>query len=550
MDLMQTETNQGFSPSTTATGHAKPAHQTWRPLRLFNVYRLLISGAFLSYALAGFGIKSIGAYSPALFSLVAITYLAFSIFNMFSIRWRRPEFTTQVYLQVIVDIIAITLFMHASGGVQSGFGMLVIVAVAGGSILLAGKAALSFAAIATLMILAEHIYLQLIDPTISTAYTQAGLLGASFFATALLAHALAKRVRESETLAAKRGVDLANMEQLTQYIIQQMQTGVAVIDNDTRLWQINESARQLLNIPEPKNNPPLTEVCPELAYQHRLWLKDDTTSPQRFHTETSATEALPHFAKLGRDLGTLIFIEDTAAMSQQAQQLKLASLGRLAGSIAHEIRNPLGAISHAGQLLAESNNLDKHDIRLTEIIHTNTQRMNSIIENVLQLGRRDQAHAETIPLKPWLMDFIDEFCRGQNISRNAIKLETDPEDLACEFDPNQLHQILWNLCHNGIRHSQIHSGHNRLLLHANNRDDNPTPFLDIIDFGSGVPEDAAEHLFEPFFTTDSKGTGLGLYIAKELAECNHAHLTYLPAETGGSCFRITFADPRRRRTTE
>ncbi len=547
---MQTETKHGPTAPITEIDNAQPGHQTWRPLRLFNVYRLLISGALFIYALTGFDPKQIAHHDYFLFNLTATTYLASCIFNFVTIQRRRPEFTVQVYFQVIVDIIAITLFMHAVGGIQSGFGMLIIVAVAGGSILLAGRAALVFAAIATLLILAEHIYTQFGDPTISTDYRQAGLLGAAFFATALLAHALAKRVKESEALAAKRGIDLANMEQLTQYVIQQMQTGVAVIDNDTRLWQINESARLLLNIPAPKNNPPLADVCPELALQHQHWLKQPTLPPHRFHTETSATEVLPHFAKLGGDVGTLIFLEDTAAMSQQAQQLKLASLGRLAGSIAHEIRNPLGAISHAGQLLAESNKLNKHDIRLTEIIHTNTQRMNSIIENVLQLGRRDQAQAETITLKPWLETFIDEFCRGQNITPNHIELEIDPTNLNCEFDPNQLHQILWNLCHNGIRHSQAQTGQPRLLLRAGNKGDNPTPFLDIIDYGSGVPADAIDHLFEPFFTTNPKGTGLGLYIAKELTECNHAHLTFLPAETGGSCFRITFADPRRRRTTE
>lgn len=544
---MQTETSPK-QPSATAD-HSQPAHQTWRPLRLFNAYRLLISGVFLSYAIADFSIKSIGTYNPALFSLVAMAYLAFSVFNMLTIRWRRPEFITQVYLQIAVDIIVITLFMHASGGVQSGFGMLIIVAVAGGSILLAGKLALSFAAFASILVLAEHTYLQINDPEISTAYTQTGLLGAAFFATALLAHALAKRVRESEALAEKRGIDLANMEQLTQYIIQQMQTGVAVIDNRTQLWQINESAKQLLNIKTQKHKPLLSEVCPQLSEHYTHWLKDETTPSERFRTESSTAEILPHFAKLGNSVGTLIFLEDTAAMSQHAQQLKLASLGRLAGSIAHEIRNPLGAISHAGQLLGESAKLDKHDLRLTEIIHTNTQRMNNIIENVLQLGRRDKSQTETIELTPWLDDFIDEFCRGQNITPEIITLSVTPENLTCEFDPNQLHQILWNLCHNGIRHSQAHTEKPQLSLNAGSKNQGTTPYLDIIDNGPGIPEDTQKHLFEPFFTTDAKGTGLGLYIAKELAECNHAHLTYLRAENGGSCFRIIFTDPRRRRNT-
>jgi two-component system sensor histidine kinase PilS (NtrC family) len=525
-----------------------PSHQTWRPLRLFNFYRLLIACIFAIDAFTGFKIKSVGQYNPTLFKWVVVFYLAVIVVNTITIKLKKPGFEFQVHYQVILDLLAITLLMHASGGVQSGLAMLIFVAVAGGSILLAGRAALLFASIASLLILLEHTYLQLHDPSTTPTYFYPGLLGMAFFATAMLSHVLARRIRESEALAARRGVDLANMEQLTQYVIEQMQTGVAVIDRETRLWQINDSARRLLNLPPQKKRLPLTDLCPELAFQQRLWQKDPSTPPIRFKPANSDTEILPHFARLGDGGGILIFLEDTAAMSQQAQQLKLASLGRLAGSIAHEIRNPLGAISHAGQLLTESPNIDKHDTRLTEIIRDNSRRMNSIIENILQLGRRDQAKPETIQLKPWLEEFVDEFCRGQNIPAEQFTLEIEPSDLNTEFDPSQLHQVLWNLCHNGIRHSQAHSGKASLILHAEQKKDNPIPYLDVIDFGPGIQPETIDHLFEPFFTTETKGTGLGLYIAKELCECNHAHLSYFPADNGGSCFRITFADPRRRRT--
>ena len=525
-----------------------PFHQTWRPLRLFNLYRLVIAGLFAVYAFSDLSIKTFGEYNPALFKWIAAIYLMICLANALTIQLRKPGFAIQIHSQVILDIIAITLFMHASGGVQSGLGMLIIVAVASGSILLAGRAAMIFAAIASLLLLAEQTYMQINDSLAAGTYPQTGLLGAAFFATALLAHALAKRIKESESLAAKRSVDLANMQQLTQYIIQQMQTGVAVIDSEARLWQINESARQLLNISPPAQKTPLTEICPELAFQHRLWHEDLTSSTHRFKPADSDTELLPHFAQLGEAHDTLIFLEDTATMRQQAQQLKLASLGRLAGSIAHEIRNPLGAISHANQLLGESDNLDPHDSRLTEIIHTNSQRMNNIIENILQMGRRDQSIIEEIQLKPWLEEFVDEFCRSQNIAPEQIQLEIEPADLSTEFDTSQLQQITWNLCQNGARHSLSHTGTSSLLLRAGRKPDNPTPFLDIIDNGPGIKAEILDNLFEPFFTTEKTGTGLGLYIAKELCECNHAHLNYFPANNGGSCFRITFADPRRRRS--
>ncbi len=525
--------------------------QTWRPLRLFNLYRLLLAGFFSIIAFSDWRITPIGEYSPTLFGVTASLYLIITIVNIFTIAARNPGFNNQVYIQVVLDILAITLLIYASGGVKTGLGMLLIIAVASGSILLAGQAAAGFAAFASLAMLSEQFVFQLNHPEEPTTFTQAGLLGASFFITALLAHALAKRIRESEALAKKRGIDLANMEQLAGYVIQRMQTGVVVIDNEKRIWQINESARQLLDHAPTKNKekekPHLRDVCPQLADQFQQWQANNNDQGTHFRATADTNDVLPRFASLGDQSSTLIFLEDTTNMTHQAQQLKLASLGRLAGSIAHEIRNPLGAISHAGQLLAESPHLDKHDTRLTEIILTNTQRMNDIIENVLQIGRRRQAVPETIALKPWLKNFLDEFCRSQNIARENISLRVNPENLSTEFDSSQLHQVIWNLCHNGVRHSESHSGKAQLELVAHTAQDNPTPHLDIIDYGPGISSEDQAHIFEPFFTTESKGTGLGLYIAKELCEYNHAYLRYLPADSGGSCFRLSFSDPRRRR---
>ena len=521
---------------------------TWKPLRLFNLYRLLLAGLFLVIGLAGLDFSPIGQADPDLYLVVSIIYFVTGMAGAFTIAWKKPPFITQVYVFVLIDIVAITLIMHASGGVRSGLGMLMVVTVAGGAILLAGQAAIRLAAAATLVMLSEHVYYQLTHPLEPSAYTHAGLLGATFFATAILAHALAKRARASEALARQRGIDLANMEQLAQYVIQRMQTGVIVIDGDERVTLINESAQALLNTAPVAAKPTLEQLCPQLADQHTQWRKNHGYQSQPFRATSAVAEVLPRFAELGENAGTLIFLEDTTAMAHQAQQLKLASLGRLAASIAHEIRNPLGAISHAGQLLAESPNLDTTDLRLTEIIRTHSQRMNDIVENVLQLGRRRQASPETIQLKAWLDRFIEEFCASEQISTEAITLEIEPPDLEVYFDANQLHQILWNLCHNGIHHSKGKTKQSKLILRGGLSPSVPTPYLEVIDFGPGIPPESVDHIFEPFFTTDSQGTGLGLYISRELAECNHAHLTYAPAKTGGSCFRITFADPRRRRT--
>ncbi|MDZ4261773.1 MAG: ATP-binding protein, partial [Pseudomonadota bacterium] len=319
-----------------------------------------------------------------------------------------------------------------------------------------------------------------------------------------------------------------------------------VVDSSAHIWQINDSARQLLGLAPLTGNPPLAITCPPLAQQYQRWLNTPDAVAQQFHGDVA--KLLPRFAMLGDEASTLIFLEDTAALTHQAQQLKLASLGRLSANIAHEIRNPLGAISHAGQLLAESPRLDSHDLRLTEIIRSNCQRMNSIIENVLHLGRRNQAQPETILLKPWLESFVEELCRSQQLATEQVQLSVEPDTLTIGFDASQLHQILWNLCHNGIRHGTEQSGHAQLSLSAHVAANNPTAHLDISDNGPGIDAATLQQIFEPFFTTAAQGSGLGLYIARELSECNHAHLSYLPATHGGSCFRLTFGDPRRRRT--
>jgi len=530
------------------TGKNDPeAAQTWNPLRFLNLYRLCLAGTTAVLSITGFMPNPLGEHNFALFYVVSVLYLAISIINIFTIQWRQPSFNTQVYSHVLIDITAITLLMHASGGVNSGLGMLLVVAIAGGSLLMAGRTAKLFAAIATMAVLMEHVYTMYEGNLPGTSYTQAGLLGASFFATAILAHVLARRLRETEALAERRGVDLANMSQLTEYVIQRMQTGIVVVDNSRKIRLINESAHFLLGMPPAPSGQDITALSPQLADQLQQWWENANYEPHIFRTIDTAPEIMPRFARLGSDetAGTLIFLEDTAAMAQQAQQLKLASLGRLTASIAHEIRNPLGAISHAGQLLAESQRLDADDSRLTEIIQEHSQRVNTIIENIMQLSRRDHVHAEEFQLKSWLTEFIDDFCNSEQISPDQISFDIEPENTEVRIDPTQLHQIMWNLFSNGIRHGAT-NGHPTLVLRGGITLESRSPFLDIIDNGPGIAPETAQHIFDPFFTTVPQGTGLGLYIARELCECNQARLNYIPLPSGGGCFRITFADPRRR----
>jgi two-component system sensor histidine kinase PilS (NtrC family) len=518
--------------------------QTWKPLSLLNAYRLLLAGLFCAVAVIGIDLPPLGERSHHLFLAVSLAYFGFALFSALTIRWRK-QFHFQLRLQILADIVAITALMYLSGGVSSGLGTLLIAALAGGGMLMSGRMACLYAAITALSVLGEEAYIMVKHVPPGPNFTHAGLLGATFFATAILAYLLARRARESEALAAQRGIDLANMQQLTEYVIQRMQTGVIVVDPQQRVRLINESAWRLLGDAGHPASQRLADLSPTLAAYLVLWQENPDREIHAFHTDPASPELLPRFARLG-NAGTLIFIEDTAATAQQAQQMKLASLGRFTASIAHEIRNPLAAISHAGQLLAESPRLAEGDSRLTDIIQQHSQRMNAIVENILQLSRRQRAHPEEFELKPWLQDFVATFCTTEGVDPGYITLDIAPPDTHVRIDPSQLHQVMWNLCHNGLRYSVEQTGTPRLKLRGGVSGESANPFLEVIDFGPGVSHEALDHLFEPFFTTEPKGTGLGLYISRELCESNQARLNYMAASGGGGCFRIVFADPRRK----
>jgi len=521
--------------------------QTWKPLYILTLVRLGLSSLFATLAAGGWLLQPLGQQNPTLFLATSVAYTAFAVLALLANRWRYPPFAPQAYLNVLGDLVMIALLMHASGGVDSGLGMLLVVPIAASSILLGGRAAVFLAAVATLTVLVETIYAHYERAFTISNYPQAGLLGVTFFTTAILAHVLARRIRDSEALAQQRGVDLANLAQLAEHTIQRMQTGIVVVDASRRVRMINESAWYMLGMPSTATAPTLDRINRDLALALTNWRVNQETPARFLRLSPNTSEILPRFAAIGsRDnSGTLIFLEDTAALAQQAQQLKLASLAQLTASIAHEVRNPLGAIGHASQLLSESPELAAHDRRLTEIIHEHTHRLNDIIENVMQLSRRDRSNPEVFQLREFLQRFVAEFCPSKEIPESYLQIQIDPAELEVRFDRVQLQQILTNLCENGLRHGANSSGEPKLILRAGIAVEFHRPYLDIIDHGPGVADDTIERIFEPFFTTESTGTGLGLYICRELAESNQAHVSYIPVPSGGSCFRLSFQDARK-----
>jgi len=267
-----------------------------------------------------------------------------------------------------------------------------------------------------------------------------------------------------------------------------MQTGIVVIDGEERVRLINESAWYMLGMPSIAGRPPLQEISSSLASQLTRWKHNPEVATETIQPSPSHVNIMPRFARLSQEEnpGTLIFLEDTSAMTQQAQQLQLASLGRLTASIAHEIRNPLGAISHAGQLLAESPNIDTHDTRLTQIIQDQSRRMNTIIESVMQLGRRDRTQPELINLRSFLEKFVNDFLTGHHEDQQVITINIEPEDVEVRFDPTHLQQIVTNLSENALRHGQDFPGNPKVELQGGLSLDLNRPYFDVIDTGAGI----------------------------------------------------------------
>jgi len=532
-----------------AEGRAAVEAQNWKLLKYFNYYRLAIALAASAIALIFGKFTPFGEAYPGLFLSTSLVYGIISLTAVFSIHWKIPGYDSQATLLSFADITLLTIIMHSSGGLSSGLGLMLVVAIAGSSLMLGKRMTIFYASLATIAVLLEHSWSWLITlnaAEVETAqgYPQVGLFGVGLYATAFFGYLLATRLRATEELAQRRGVDVVNLTQLNELVIQRMQSGVVICDPQGNIRLINQAAQKYLGIhDEAEKKSPLNEISPDLAIQLFQWLGNSSANRSRkiFTSRVSYT-LLPRFVSLGGEKNSvkLIFLDDMAILKQQAQQLKMSALARLTASIAHEIRNPLGAITNAAQLLGETVKTDNaEEKRLVKIIDEQSKRMNVIVQNVTQLSRRDRISPVKLDLETWLGDFLRQYSDTVSVPRDAFVLQGMQEMAVC-VDPDQLYQVITNLCQNALRHSPPFTG-TPLIKFQGSRDGEDRPILDVIDWGSGVNPEIADSIFDPFFTTTPKGTGLGLYIARELCEGNGASLNYFPGEGGvGSRFRVTF----------
>src|ERR1700722_13764481 len=459
--------NNNLSPSFDRTDR-DPA-LSWRVLAVLNLYRVLVPLVLLGLYSLG-GARGFAVYSAQIFFGATIFYLCFGLASVALVRRRMASANVQTILQAAVDMFALAF-------------------------LLPPRSALFLAAVAAIAILVDTIAQQLGGTTDINSYATAGLIGVVLFSTAGAASFAAGRMRESEALVRQKDVDLANLAELSQYIVQHLRESLLVVDAADRIRLINESAAEILGDNHAVPGALVGEVSPRLLYSLTTWrqLERSANSPSSFVAADGARVIQPHFAPLGglSPGPTLIFLEDTSLMAERVQQSKLAALGRLSASIAHEIRNPVGAMSHAGQLLAESPNIGSEERRLTDIIRSNPERVSPIINNVLQLSRREATKPSRLTLGDWIEEFLGEFCETMQVHRARIRLIEQAHDLEVRFDPSHLHQVVWNLCDNAMKYGEARDGIS-VQINLGRLSPSNRPYLEVSNRGPGIEPQAID----------------------------------------------------------
>ena len=495
----------------------EPTDSYWTSLGFLALSRLVLVALLLTFVLLDDTGQAAGeGFDRHRFLAMAWAYLAAALVFLASVNRLRPWFHAQLMVHVLTDLVALTFLMHAAGGGRSGVGVLMVGAVAGGAVLCVPRMAAFFAAVATLLLLTES-GLQALQqgPGDAVGIVTAALNGLACFVVAILVSLLATRLAAQEALARRRGDDLHAQLAVTRLVIAELPQGVVVLDGQGGVRTMNRSAQQLLSAAgQAEALDRVLGAC--LAPDHQI---DVAIGSGESAHQVRVRHLVPD---LGRPTGdSVLVIEDLHLIEERAQQLKLAAMGRLSASIAHEIRNPLSAIRHANNLMAEQleANLPR---RLSRMIEDNSLRIDRIVEDVLAIARRDRPIPEPLVVADFVQTVVAELqAAGQlDPSRIAFALEAAEPIL---FDPNQLRQVLVNLLSNALRYASPRAG--AIRIGWRRAVDHRLEFS-VADDGPGLTAEMLKHVFEPFFTSEARGTGLGLYLAREFCDVNGASIRY------------------------
>jgi len=541
----------------------------WRSLQTLNATRVVIALVLLVYL--SFDNHGLRASGPYLYLQICLVYFGLAIlFALTAVYWQR-RFLLQLLSQVACDLAVISLLFLAGGGLRSGLAILYLFPLAGVAILAPLMLSLFCAALVALFMLAESTW-QVFMMEGEQPYLQAGLYGAAFFAAVLVVNRMAARLIGQEELAIRRGVEITVQQAVNRLVMANVGDGILVVDPDGQVFAGNPAAQQMLGMvgPEMKFLLSAAAALAPLAQAYAEWRADPARSTAYVTIKPYAEVALRdvtaawsarrdlaahlkvRFAAVDTaGLGTersVIFLQDVTGIENQAQQLKLASMGRLTASIAHEVRNPLSAIGHATALLGEDLDSTVH-LRLLKIVGDNVARVNRMVEDILQLSRKVQPHSEPLALDVFLAELKTEFVDTHGLPHDLLAVSA-PAGTLVRFDALHLREVVLNLLNNAVRYASGAPASVRMELVSGKA--RPME-LHVQDDGPGISPEVRAHLFEPFYTTSSKGTGLGLYLARELCLNNEARLDYeyrfdikdspdgTPRSRGR--FVITFAQP-------
>jgi two-component system, NtrC family, sensor histidine kinase PilS len=518
-----------------------------RELYFFALYRVLESGILAALMFSPLG-EVLGEPRHAdLGTGVAIGYLVLTLVLFFigrSVRW----LVWIVFLSVCIDILVAALITHALPGATAGVAMMLLFNVSAAALLLPRtRMALAVALLAIGALFGEYVFTQYHDGDTTRSAAEVIMFAVSYLALAYLAHQAGQKARTSQALADKRGEEVANLFEVNELIIRRMRTGVLVVDADNHIKLANEAASLLLGDGGDGQGADgkgvsLLHAAPELARRLQRWRNGWQTDETPMQFSPDQPEVQPRFARLLADSETsLIFLDDATVVSRRAESLTLAALGRFSASLAHEIRNPLAAINYAVQLLEESQQVTDGDRRLLQIIHQQCQRTNGIVESVLGLARRERATPEHVDLNAFVRRFVDDYQQTLSIETDTLETIIGAKPVPALVDPRHLQQVVTVLVQNALNYGRLPGEPARIRVRVFNAEGRPT--IDVMDRGPGIPEAVAAQLFRPFFTTSEHGTGLGLYIARELCRANQATLEYVPVPGGGACFRVTLPGP-------
>ena len=515
------------------------APEDWRLVRLLSLYRLLLVTALLVLLETGYAGQVLTSIEPGWYRWTCQAYGVAALLLVWLAQLRMRKIGWLTHLNFFVDLAAVANLVYASGGVDDGLGTLLLIPTVACALILSPRMALTHAALGTLGMFAEEI-LRTRGHSFDAGFTSTGVLGLILFGTTLAASTVAQRARKSEALAERVGSEFDNLSRLNETILESMQTGVVVLDAQMRIGNLNAAARDMLRTTNRAEGRPLELEVPALAERVRRWLVARQVDESPIQLGTDLPEVVARISRLGpaNQGPIMILLEDASRLREQAQQIKLVALGRLTASIAHEIRNPLSAISHAGQLLYESPEISAENRRLLAMIHRHSDRIDKIVSDIMALSRREAAQPVSIPLAPWLEDTIALYAEGHRHAPRTIELGEVPRSVKVHFDPRHLQQLMFNLWDNAFRHGSRDGTIVAVRVSAG-IERSGRPWLDVADNGPGVPQELIDRIFEPFFTTSHGGTGLGLYLARELCEFNHARMSYQRRPVG-ACFRVSF----------